>query len=190
MDGTMNEAFRGLDEKILRLPAYFARRYARPGSDDYNEIRSAAAVELVRSVRAYDPARGAALGTYCYRRLWAESVRQKRALCRARSERPVSLDVALPSRQGWRDGTIAKYAVSHEPPAERALIARELVERGLAGETPQNRRIFLARHLEGMTASQVSERLGLGVSKQRVLQLLAKIEARFRRRLAGQWDLD
>lgn len=53
--------------RLLGIPAALAKRYARPGTDAFDELVAEGLLELVKAARRWRPGAGAAPGSYCWR---------------------------------------------------------------------------------------------------------------------------
>lgn len=123
----------------LWLARHLTRRHCRSGRGREDEAESVACWALVLSARDYDPSRGARFATYATRRIWWALWEHRRI---AKIEKAAELAFDPEARAEPEDPAEALEEWLRKLPAKLAEVCRMY-------------------YLDGMTQSQIAERLGL-----------------------------
>lgn len=159
-----------LDAALIRIPALVAGRYARPDTDRFDELRGVGNLALVLAARAYDPARSPDPAGFLDRCV-SRAVRLELGLARSSARgRDGSVRAVTRCHDRWRvmgsldllcEGGRRDFA-GRDPEPWRRLELSDLASRLLSVLTPQDRRVYVMRHAEGLSLPQMALRLGLG----------------------------
>lgn len=146
-------------EEQLRIPHVVAARFARPGTDRYEELVASGNLGLVEALRSHDPAKGP-LVNHIFARVRSRVQRSLgRKNCRGR-------DVLLHERR-WQlmrsidapmaDGLTLAATLAEACPSEEAADAVEAV---LSKLDPVDRELYTLRHGMGLGLDEISARFG------------------------------
>jgi RNA polymerase primary sigma factor len=160
-------------ELNLRLVVSIAKTRVRAGYD-LSECVSDGYLALILAVEGFDFARGTKFSTYA---TWA--IRNELARRERRSPRRRSQPFAL-----YEESLTAPDTGVDEPEREESQAQRRLtVRRWLARLDPRERRVLVSRHGIGGAPAQSLTRIAqeLGISKQRVRQIVDRARAKIRK---------
>jgi DNA-directed RNA polymerase specialized sigma24 family protein len=174
-----------LTPRQLRIPLAVAARYARPGTNRYEELVSAGNLGLVEGLRSFDPARGA-LVPHLFARVRARvgvalgAASSKNGRPVFRHERRWGMFVSLDAPLEGPGGGLS-LAGTLEARAEPDLAEiREAVSWVLSRLSPSDRELFVRRHAEGASLRDLAALPGGGRSPAGVAERLRRAERRAR----------